>query len=92
MDPNNSKTVPRANTPPPPYDEGPGIYPAGLVFSNDYTMHHQNFAPECIIESSTYFTIFLNVNNDESRLERKFKKYYYIITKYRPNNNVGNSF
>ncbi|KAF0771612.1 lipopolysaccharide-induced tumor necrosis factor-alpha factor [Aphis craccivora] len=52
MDPNNSKTVPRANTPPPPYDEGPGIYPAGLVFSNDYTMHHQNFAPECIIEST----------------------------------------
>jgi len=91
MDPNNSKTVPRENTPPPPYDEGPGIYPAGFVYSNDYTTQHQNFAPECIIESSTYFTNFLNVNNDENRLERKMKK-YYIITKYRPNNNVGNNF
>ncbi|XP_060834743.1 lipopolysaccharide-induced tumor necrosis factor-alpha factor homolog [Rhopalosiphum padi] len=52
MDPNNSKTAPRTSTPPPPYDEGPGIYPASCVYSNEYITQHQSFTPECIIEST----------------------------------------
>jgi len=56
MDPNNLKTVPRESTPPPPYTESPGIYPASLMYSNDHTMQQQHFTPESIIiEISMYF-------------------------------------
>ncbi|XP_015377961.1 PREDICTED: uncharacterized protein LOC107172191, partial [Diuraphis noxia] len=54
MDPNNSKPIPRESTPPPPYDESPGIYPSNLLYSNDHTMQQQHFTPEynIIIEST----------------------------------------
>jgi len=59
MDRNNSKTIPRESTPPPPYDEGQGIFPASLLYSNDHTTQQQHFTPEfIIIESSMYFTSF----------------------------------
>lgn len=79
MDPNNSKTAPRTSTPPPPYDEGPGIYPASCVYSNEYITQHQSFTPECIIESSMYLMIFQNVNKNENRLEHKLLIMYKQI-------------
>lgn len=53
MDRNNSKPVPRVSTPPPPYDEGPGIYPGSLMYSNDHLTQQQHFTPEFIIIEST---------------------------------------
>jgi len=58
MVPNVSITIPRESTPPPPYDEGPGIYPASLLYSNDHIAQQQHFTPAYIIESSMYFTSF----------------------------------
>lgn len=59
MDPNNLKILPRESTPPPPYAESSGIFPASLLYSNDHTTQQQYFTPECIIiEPSMYFTCF----------------------------------
>lgn len=63
MDPNISKIDLRESTPPPPYDEVPGIYPANLLYTNDHTtqQQQQHLTTECIIETSMYFTSFQNI-------------------------------
>jgi len=59
MDPNNSKILPRESTPPPPYAESPGIFPASLLYTNDHIAQQQHFTPDCIIiEQSMYFMSF----------------------------------
>ncbi|KAL4090851.1 hypothetical protein QTP88_025617 [Uroleucon formosanum] len=56
MDPNNLKILPRESTPPPPYAESSGIFPASLLYSNDHTTQQQYFTPECIIIEPTLGT------------------------------------